>query len=118
MNDCPAPADDRELLDSSTSEDRWYIEKKDWLKIRIEEEYFDDSTPAMGMQQGAANDLPPPVDGVAAQVVLPAKAPYTIIVSSLFGEFDLSPTRSPSPLQASIGEDGLGCLDWWDDDDE
>lgn len=88
MTDAEQPADDADLLDSTKDEDRLYIERKAWVTIRVEEEHFDDSTPAMGLQGGAA-DLPPPTDGQPAPAVVPAKAPYVIVVSLLLTFYNL-----------------------------
>lgn len=80
-----------ELLKSPTSQ-RMYIEKRDFVKVRIEEEHWDDSGPLTGKA-----DAPLAV----GEVAVPKKA-----------------GKAPYRLIASMTEQGTGLLDWWDAGDE
>ncbi|GAA5871221.1 hypothetical protein JCM5296_007404 [Sporobolomyces johnsonii] len=91
----PTAADLLELDD----EQKLYVERKGWLRVRVEEEHWDDTSPTSGKA------APPPAagseqTGAQAQPAVQGngKAPYSLI--------------------CSMAEDGTGSLDWWAEDEE
>ncbi|GAA5994435.1 DNA-directed RNA polymerase III subunit RPC25 [Rhodotorula paludigena] len=94
----------KELL-SLDEEQKLYVSRKDWIRVRVEEEHWDDTSPTSGKVKtpatvaagapGAGQEGQQPV---ADQVRTNGKAPYSLI--------------------CSMAEDGMGVLDWWADEGE
>ncbi|SCV68036.1 BQ2448_157 [Microbotryum intermedium] len=107
-----------EDLRSLHSDDKLYIERKDWLRIRCEQELWHDVSPTNGKSNASA---PPTTLGVGA-----ATGPGGLVNGSGAGGADPTAAgtlavergRSPYSLICSIREQGLGVLEWWDQDDE
>ncbi|GAA6019056.1 hypothetical protein JCM10207_006302 [Rhodosporidiobolus poonsookiae] len=91
----------KEML-SSPEDDKLYVSKRDWLRVRVEEEHWDDTSPtsgkakppvaaAPGAAQAGGEQQPP----AGAEVRTNGKPPYSLV--------------------CSMAEDGTGVLDWWED---
>ncbi|KAK4695519.1 DNA-directed RNA polymerase III subunit RPC8, partial [Phenoliferia sp. Uapishka_3] len=97
-DDAQGPLTTAQLLQTPT-DSRLYIERRDWVRLRVEEEHWDDSSPLNG-KVPPSGELPPGANGEVnpAAAVVPGKAPYAIV--------------------CSMAEDGTGVLDWWDQEDD
>jgi hypothetical protein len=74
----PIPPTPAELLE--LPEDvRLYVSKRDWVRITVEEEHWDDSSPISGKAAGGLEQGPPGAPPVPAATS--GKAPYSIVVS-------------------------------------
>lgn len=116
-------------------DEKLYIERKEWVRIRVEEEFFNDVSPTSGKAPP-----PPPApnpDGSAPQPPVvesaerDAQAPYRINVSCLAAPCRPFETWTDfvflscvcvcaraHPTQCSMTESGTGVLYWWDEDGE
>lgn len=74
-------------LRRSATDQRLYIEQRDWIRIRVEEEHWDDSSPMNGKAPPGQSELPPGVHGAVnpAPAIVTGKAPYSLIVSACCG---------------------------------
>ncbi|GAA5882850.1 hypothetical protein JCM16303_002494 [Sporobolomyces ruberrimus] len=89
-------------LHQTPSDQRLPISKKDWIRIRVEEEVFDDTSPTTGAQaSGLANGA---VAGAGGE------ASGKEIGGSTKG-------KSPYRLICSMTEEGTGCIEWWTEAD-
>lgn len=77
------PLSHTELLQTPI-DTRLYIERKDWVRLRVEEEHWDDSSPLNG-KAPPTGELPPGANGEAnpAAAVVPGKPPYSLVVRIL-----------------------------------
>ncbi|ORY59905.1 RNA polymerase III subunit Rpc25-domain-containing protein [Leucosporidium creatinivorum] len=91
------PSEDE--LRSADPDTRLYIERRDWIRIRVEEEHWDDANPTQGKAPPPAPA--PGADGGAPQAPTPA-----------------TKGRPPYRLVCSMTESGTGVLEWWDEGDE
>lgn len=82
----PTRPSDKELVETP-SDSKLYIERRDWVRIRVEEEHWDDASP-VGIRQPA---LPPPPPGAGGEAGLAkptltngvaGRAPYSLVVSA------------------------------------
>lgn len=81
----PAPEvrPSEEELRGADQDTRLYIERRDWIRIRVEEEHWDDANPSQGKAPPPAPA--PGADGGAPQAPTPAtkgRPPYRLVVSS------------------------------------
>ncbi|BGP39290.1 DNA-directed RNA polymerase III complex subunit Rpc25 [Rhodotorula kratochvilovae] len=93
----PKRPTNKELL-AAPEGDRLPVGRKDWLRIRIEEEHWDDTSPTSGKAKTAlaANPAAQGAQGEQQPVAeqrTNGKAPYSLI--------------------ASMAEDGTGSTEWW-----
>ncbi|TNY18248.1 RNA polymerase III subunit Rpc25-domain-containing protein [Rhodotorula diobovata] len=98
----PERPTERHLL-NQPEDSKLYIGRKDWVRIRIEEEHWDDTSPTSGKSK------PPVAAGAAAQGAQGEQLP--VVEQRTNG-------KSPYSLIASMAEDGTGVLDWWAEDAE
>ncbi|SGY97200.1 BQ5605_C035g11388 [Microbotryum silenes-dioicae] len=105
-----------EDLRSMPSDDKLYIERKDWLRIRCEQELWHDVSPTNGKSSASA---PPTNTGVG---VGPGSGQGGAGAGgadpNVSGTQAVERGRSPYSLICSIREQGLGVLEWWDQDDD
>ncbi|KAM0752490.1 hypothetical protein T439DRAFT_312667 [Meredithblackwellia eburnea MCA 4105] len=80
----------QELM-ATESDARLYIERRDWVRIRVEEEFWDDSSPV----KPPSGVEPPPGANGEVPAAVPAKPPYRLV--------------------CSMTESGTGSVDWWDE---
>ncbi|GAA5828041.1 hypothetical protein JCM11251_005704 [Rhodosporidiobolus azoricus] len=92
----------KELL-SAPEEEKLFIQRKDWLRIRVEEEHWDDTSPTSGKVKVPSAPAP---GAPGAQEQAPVK------------EETRTNGRPPYSLVCSMAEDGTGVLDWWAEDDD
>ncbi|GAA6059858.1 hypothetical protein JCM10212_007063 [Sporobolomyces blumeae] len=131
-----------ELLHKADDE-KLFVSKKDWVRIRVEEERFDDSGPSsanaklggvggggvggggggggaaggMGKDGGTAGGGGGP-GGVAGNTAGGAGGPQGGEGEGHKGAHDARGlAKSPYSLICSMTEDGTGCLDWWAEDE-
>ncbi|GAA5952224.1 hypothetical protein JCM8115_003540 [Rhodotorula mucilaginosa] len=87
----------KELL-AQPEDAKLYIGRKDWVRIRVEEEHWDDTSPTSGKAKAPAAASAPGAQGEQQAPVVEArtngKPPYSLI--------------------CSMAEDGMGVLDWWE----
>lgn len=85
-----------DLMNATPEDERMYIENKEWIKVRVAEEKFDDTSENVG--KVVVKAFGAPVEPEIPDAVSNLSAPYSIL--------------------ASMNESGLGCLDWWLDPEE
>ncbi|BGO98730.1 DNA-directed RNA polymerase III complex subunit Rpc25 [Rhodotorula toruloides] len=93
----------KDLL-SSPEDSKLFIGRKDWIRIRVEEEHWDDTSPTSGKSQPPAAAGAPGVQGEQQQ-------PSVMDTARTNG-------KPPYSLICSMAEDGTGVLDWWDEEAE
>ena len=71
----PTPAE----LSRTPEDQRLYIQKRDWVRIRVEEEHWDDSSPINGKAPPSQGELPPGANGLPPPVPK-GKPPYSLTV--------------------------------------
>ncbi|GAA5910688.1 DNA-directed RNA polymerase III subunit RPC25 [Sporobolomyces salmoneus] len=80
------------------TDQRLPISKRDWIRIRVEEELFDDTSPTSGAPaSGLANGAPAGAGGDATGKEVGGAAKG----------------KSPYRLLCSMTEEGTGCIEWW-----
>ncbi|GAA5979933.1 hypothetical protein JCM11641_007590 [Rhodosporidiobolus odoratus] len=102
--DLPRPSL-KELL-ATPSEEKLFINRKDWLRVRVEEEQWDDTSPTSGKVKvapvvAAPGEAAAGGGGQAAQT----------------GQAERTNGQPPYSLICSMAEDGTGVLDWWAEDE-
>ncbi|GAA5852630.1 hypothetical protein JCM5353_005885 [Sporobolomyces roseus] len=90
-------------MHQTASDQRLTISKKDWVRIRVEEEIFDDTSPTTGAA---------PASGLASGAIAGGGGETTGKESGSAGK-----GKSPYRLICSMTEEGTGCVDWWADDE-
>lgn len=94
-SDTPLTSDD---LLKTLKDERLYIERKDWIRIRVEEEHWDDTSPGTGRR--------PPVDTPAPSTNgAPPQTPVERLIP-------------PFSIICSMTEAGTGVVEWWEEEDD
>ncbi|GAA5923777.1 DNA-directed RNA polymerase III subunit RPC25 [Sporobolomyces koalae] len=99
VEDPSGPRKSQAELHQSAVDERLPISKKDWIRIRVEEELFDDTSPTTGAA---------PASGLASGATAGAGGETTGKETG-----GTNKGKSPYRLICSMTEEGTGVTDWW-----
>ncbi|GAA6043185.1 hypothetical protein JCM8097_008717, partial [Rhodosporidiobolus ruineniae] len=107
-SDPSAPRPSTKALLSTPSEEKLYLARKDWVRVRVEEELWDDTSPTSGKAAAVAGEGAAPGGQAGAPQGEGAQGEQGKRTNG----------RPPYSLVCSMTEDGTGVLEWWADDDD
>ncbi|GAA5893126.1 hypothetical protein JCM6882_003892 [Rhodosporidiobolus microsporus] len=114
--DDPSPRPSVKELLSAPEEEKLYLQRKDWVRVRVEEEHWDDTSPTSGKVKSAAVAAGAPGAQGAAQGAQGAQGGQE--QQQAGKEEARTNGKPPYSLICSMAEDGTGVLDWWAEDEE